>query len=325
MKDKWSRSINYIRISVTNRCNLRCNYCVPKEGIPVTDCAEELRIEEIEKIAGAGVKIGIDRIKITGGEPLMRKDLPEVIDRIKRIPGISQVTMTTNGVMLYDFLEPLVRAGVDCINVNIPSMDPFIYKEVTGRDELDKVLKSVRAALRAGVKIRINCVGRNDLTEAELTSFLAFAKENPVDIRFIEMMPIGLGSHYEVRPNDEIRKKLEVLSGNTLRISEYKGNGPAVYYEIEDYKGKIGFISAISHKFCESCNRVRINAKGDLKLCLNFERGVSLKEAAQGTIEDLAAIMQKAIYEKPEAHSFHEESNELKEIKERKNMVEIGG
>ncbi len=323
MRDKWDRPINYMRISVTNRCNLRCQYCMPAEGVPLPKDYEELTVSELELIAKAAAELGIDRIKITGGEPLVRKDIGELIGRLKAVEGIQQVTLTTNGVLLSEYSKEFASSAPDCININLPSFDPLIYQRVTRRDELLRVKASLDTALQAGLKIKINCVGREDLSKGELIDFLAFVKENPVDVRFIEMMPIGLGKQQNVRTNDQIMLDLESASGQKLVPTTWKGNGPAVYYELAGHQGKIGFISAISHKFCETCNRVRITADGDLKLCLDYEKGVSIKQFAKDNdLEALTYAMHAAIYEKPQAHSFHELSNEQKE---QRSMVEIGG
>ncbi len=323
MKDKWKRNINYIRISVTDRCNLRCCYCMPEEGIEWESEDQYLSFDEIEKIVQAGAQIGIEKIKITGGEPLVRKGVTSLIANLKKISGIQQVTLTTNGVLLEENVDELVKAHIDSINVNLPSMDQKSYMEITRRDEFFQVYRGIEKAIRQGLQIRINCVNRENLLDSEIQEFLALIKKYQISVRFIEMMPIGYGKLYKTRDNDDIYKKIEELSNEKLTTSTFKGNGPAIYYDLKGYLGNIGFVSAVTHQFCDSCNRVRVSAQGDMKLCLNHDVGISLKKFAQtGTIQELKKAMEQAIYEKPKEHCFYQE--EQKDI-ELKNMVQIGG
>lgn len=321
MKDNWNRQIDYMRISVTDRCNLRCTYCMPAEGAEWMKEEDVLTFSEILTIARAGAEIGITRLKITGGEPLTRAETPLLIKELKMIPGIQQVTLSTNGVLLGRYLEALLEAGLDSVNVNLPSMDPERYKEITRGDFFTTVLSNIRLAAESGLKVRINCVAREDLTEQDLLGYLALAKEYQVDIRFIEMMPIGYGKGQKVYENDQIRQRLDALTGSLPSESDYRGNGPAVYVEYPGISGKIGFISAISHGFCESCNRVRLTAAGDLKLCLNEAVGVSLKRLAGNGVEAVEEAILQALHKKPRAHLFYEDGDN----KELKSMFQIGG
>lgn len=296
---------------------------MPENGVEFLAKDERLQYDEIEEIVRAGANLGIKNIKLTGGEPLTRKDLPKLIKKLKEIEHIEQVTLTTNGVLLERFAEDLKESGVDSINVNIPALTRETYQSITRRDEFDRVMSGIDKIVKLGIKTKLNCVSRKNITDEELVQYATIAKETPIEVRFIEMMPIGFGKQYETYENERIFERLEQLLEQPLTPSTYKGNGPAKYYEVKDYIGKIGFISAISYKFCDQCNRVRVTADGDLKLCLNYDRGISLKEILRSDKkEQLEEIIRKTIYEKPKEHSFYKQG-EWEE--ESKNMVQIGG
>jgi len=323
MKDRWNREINYMRISVTDQCNLRCCYCMPEEGLPCVDKSELLTFDEIETIVSAGVSIGIDTIKITGGEPLLRKDITKLIKNIKNIHGIKQVTLTTNGVLLEQYAKELKEAGIDSININVPALTKERYASISRRDQFIQIMEGIRKARDLGIRLKLNCVSRKTISDQELYGFAMIAKFYPIDIRFIEMMPLGFGKMYDTYSNEIILDRLKNLFKNEVHRSNLVGNGPAVYYEFEELKGKVGFVSAVSHKFCNECNRIRLSADGDLKLCLNYESGVSLKNVLRyGDPDLLKNVMEQAIYEKPQAHCFYEKDSKKVEMK---NMVQIGG
>jgi cyclic pyranopterin phosphate synthase len=296
---------------------------MPKEGLPGLDKSEILTLEEIEKIVLTGVGIGIDTIKITGGEPLLRKNITGLIKNIKGMEGIKQVTLTTNGVLLHKYAQELKEAGIDSININLPALTREKYQAITRRDEFVQVMNGIRAARNLGIHLKINCVSRKTITDAELYEYGMLAMQYPLDIRFIEMMPMGYGKMFETYENDKILERLSKIFENQFSISDAKGNGPAVYYEAAGFQGKIGFISAVSHKFCDQCNRIRLSADGELKLCLNYNKGVSLKNVIRyGNLDSLSKIMEQAIYEKPQKHCFYEKEDTKVELK---NMVQIGG
>ena len=323
MKDIWSREINYMRISVTDQCNLRCCYCMPEEGIPSIDKSELLTFDEIETIVKAGVSIGINAIKITGGEPLLRDDITKLIKNIKNIDGIKQVTLTTNGVLLERYADELKEAGIDSININVPTLTKEKYASITRRDQFIQMIQGIRKARDIGIRLKLNCVSRKTITDEELYGFAMIAKHYPIDIRFIEMMPLGFGKLFDTYSNDNILERLKAIFQDKVHLSTLSGNGPAVYYEFDDLIGKIGFVSAVSHKFCSDCNRIRLSAEGELKLCLNYDEGVSLRAVLRnGNQDSLLSVMEQAIYEKPQAHCFYEEASDKVEMK---NMVQIGG
>ncbi len=300
------------------------------EDIESFKMSEILTFEEIISIVTEAAKLGIKKIKITGGEPLVRRGACDLIRMIKRIPGIEQVTLTTNGVLLKDNLAEIKDAGIDGINISIDTPDRERYRSLTGRDELDRVLEGLWAALQSGIKIKINSVcpdidGSQDLSD--VFSMIGFAKDNPVDVRFIEMMPIGFGKDFRAIGHDILIPAIRERYPDMTKDNESHGNGPAVYYRIPGYKGSVGFISAIHGVFCQSCNRVRLTTLGYMKSCLCFETGVDLKSIIRSGLSEedkkkaLRAGIEEAILCKPAQHSF----DNLKRISEKHVMAAIGG
>ena len=325
MLDKLNRKIDYLRISVIDRCNLRCVYCMPEEGIESIPHDEILTYDEILRICEIVSELGIRKIKITGGEPLVRKDIVNLIRDIKNIDKIEQVTLTTNGILLHEMLDDLYDAGIDAINISLDTLNKDNFKKITRRDGLEKVLMSIDKAYDLGIRVKINCLAIRDFNLSELVEIASFAKDREIDVRFIELMPIGFGKKYTQIDNDEILSILESRFGTFEIVTEKRGNGPAKYYRNQNMKGCIGFISAISHEFCESCNRIRLTSSGFLKLCLHYNKGIDLKEPIRNGIsdEDLKKLSHDTIWNKPISHKFGHASEE-QDI-ELKNMVQIGG
>ena len=325
MLDKLNRKIDYLRISVIDRCNLRCVYCMPEEGLESIPHEEILTYEEILRICEIVSELGIRKIKITGGEPLVRKDIVNLIRDIKNIDKIEQVTLTTNGILLHEMLDDLYDAGIDAINISLDTLNKDNFKKITRRDGLEKVLMSIDKAYDLGIRVKINCLAIRDFNLRELVEIASFAKDREIDVRFIELMPIGFGKKYTQIDNDEILSILESRFGTFEIVTEKRGNGPAKYYRNQNMKGCIGFISAISHEFCESCNRIRLTSSGFLKLCLHYNKGIDLKEPIRNGIsdEDLKKLIHDTIWNKPISHKFGHASEE-QDI-ELKNMVQIGG
>ena len=325
MLDKLNRKIDYLRISVIDRCNLRCVYCMPEEGIESIPHDEILTYDEILRICEIVSELGIRKIKITGGEPLVRKDIVNLIRDIKNIDKIEQVTLTTNGILLHEMLDDLYDAGIDAINISLDTLNKDNFKKITRRDGLEKVLMSIDKAYDLGIRVKINCLAIRDFNLRELDEIASFAKDREIDVRFIELMPIGFGKKYTQIDNDEILSILESRFGTFEIVTEKRGNGPAKYYRNQNMKGCIGFISAISHEFCESCNRIRLTSSGFLKLCLHYNKGIDLKEPIRNGIsdEDLKKLIHDTIWNKPISHKFGHASEE-QDI-ELKNMVQIGG
>lgn len=323
MLDRYGRVINYLRISVTDRCNLRCCYCMP-EGVQDVGMKNILTFEEIWEIVRTGVSLGITHIRITGGEPLVRKGCVNLIRGIREIPGVETITMTTNGVLLGNYAKQLKEAGVDGVNISLDTLDPEEFFKITGKRELQEVLAGIRAAKTAGLPVKLNAVNRKELDPIPL---VRYAQEENLPIRFIEMMPVGYGKKYVGRRNEELRETLEAVCGNAECMTNREelsrmGSGPAVYYQFSDLKVPVGFISAIHGKFCDTCNRVRLTAEGYLKLCLCYDEGEDLRRVLrEGEKENLRTIMEQTIFRKPAAHCFEHPA----EMTETHEMVKIGG
>lgn len=330
MKDQYGRTIEYLRISVTDRCNLRCVYCMPEEGVQQIAHEQILTFDEIVRICRIATELGVSKIKLTGGEPLVRKGLPELLGMIKKIPGIEQVTLTTNGILLEKYLGELVRQGLDAVNISIDTLDETCYHTVTRCGNLQAALEGVQAALScSGLRVKLNCVPMNQ-SEEEYLQLAEYARNHPVEVRFIEMMPIGLGSNFRGKSREELLSVLEHAYGPSVPYEKQLGNGPAQYVSFEGFQGRIGFISAVSHKFCDSCNRIRLTAEGYLKLCLQYESGVDLRALLRNGASDieLEECMRQAIWKKPACHNFTGEpqsAEEKEQRKERKGMYGIGG
>lgn len=323
MLDRYGRVINYLRISVTDRCNLRCCYCMP-EGVQDVGMKSILTFEEIWEIVRTGVSLGITHIRITGGEPLVRKGCVDLIRGIREIPGVETITMTTNGVLLGNYGKQLKEAGVDGVNISLDTLDPEEFYKITGKRELQEVLAGIRAVKTAGLPVKLNAVNRKELDPIPL---VRYAQEENLPLRFIEMMPVGYGKKYVGRSNEELRETLEAVCGKAECMTNREelsrmGSGPAVYYQFSDLKVPVGFISAIHGKFCDTCNRVRLTAEGYLKLCLCYDEGEDLRRVLrEGEKENLRTIMEQTIFRKPAAHCFEHPA----EMTETHEMVKIGG
>ena len=321
MLDGKGRIIDYMRISITDRCNLRCQYCMP-DGISWIPMEQILTYEEVETLVTEAAKLGINKIKLTGGEPLVRKGCPTLVGMLKKIPGIEQVTLTTNGVYVKKYAKELKMNGLDAVNVSLDTLNPQMFCKITGRNELTDVLNGIEAALEYQIPLKINTVLQKGWNEEEWFELSSLAKDNSLDVRFIEMMPIGCGKRYEAIPNKEILRRLEAYYGPLETDEKVHGNGPAVYYHIPGFKGSIGFISAMHGKFCQYCNRIRVTSTGQIKTCLCYEEGISLKEALmEKNRPEIKRLLTYAIQNKPAAHQFED----LKMITEQRKMSSIGG
>ena len=325
MKDQFGRTIDYLRISVTDRCNLRCRYCMP-EGIDLVPMENLLTLEEIVLAARAAAGLGIRHIKLTGGEPLVRKGLPALVRMLKSTEGIEKVTLTTNGTLLGKLLPELLDAGIDAVNISMDTLDREMYRQITGTDALETVLSSIDAALDAGIPTKVNAVSL-DLGEKTVLSLIDLIRERPLDVRFIEMMPIGFGRDFPVVSHKKLLERILELHPDMVEDRTVHGFGPAVYYRIPGYRGSIGLISAIHGKFCSSCNRVRLTSQGYLKTCLCFQNGADLRTIIRSEKSDsekeslLKETIRRAVFLKPQAHCFEDREK----ITEAANMNAIGG
>ena len=323
MKDQYGRDIDYMRVSITDRCNLRCRYCMP-EGIEWLPMDQILTLEEITEACRAAASLGIRKIKVTGGEPLVRKGCLELIGMINAIPDIEQVTMTTNGILLSDYADELCRQGLRAVNISLDTLDPVKFARITGFDQLPKVLEGIRAMEERGIPVKINAVLQRGVNDMECIALTELAKDHTIDVRFIELMPIGHGKEMEPVSNPEVLERLQAYYGpeHVTPDSRTHGNGPAQYYHIDNFHGSIGFISAIHGKFCNGCNRIRLTATGDLKPCLCYSDRISIKNALRtGSPEDVKKRMRQAIEQKPAAHCFEN----IRTVTEMKEMSKIGG
>lgn len=321
MRDNYEREIDYMRISLTDRCNLCCRYCMP-DDIEFMPMSEILTLEEIVIICEEAAKIGIRKLKVTGGEPLVRGGCVELIGRLKKIPGIEQVTMTTNGVALSDMAKRLKENGLDAINISLDTLNREKFRQITGYDKFDRVMGAIRKCCEIGIRTKINIVLQRDTNEDEWEEMILLAKKYPLDLRFIEMMPIGLGKDFESIDNETILEKIRDKYPQIREDKDMHGNGPAVYYSIPGFLGAIGFINAIHGKFCNSCNRIRLTSTGQIKPCLCFEDYVDIKQAVRyGSREDVKRQLCLAVLKKPKQHNFEKTDA----VTESKKMVQIGG
>lgn len=319
MVDYFGRNINYMRISITDRCNLRCRYCMPN-GAAMTEMSELLTYEEIAEVCKVAVSMGITRFKITGGEPLVRKDCDRLIAMINAIPGVEDVTLTTNGILLKQYANKLKASGLKVVNVSLDTLDSDMYAKITGFDMLSQVLEGIDEAIKVGVCVKLNTVLTED--NSDYRSLIQYAQEKGITVRFIEMMPIGYGKKQRGLSNQKIMDQITMQYGELEYVEERQGNGPSVYYRIPGQKGHIGFISAIHGKFCASCNRIRMTALGEVKACLCYDSTISIKESLRaGDMKMVKALMIEAVRTKPLEHCFES----MSQITETKNMIQIGG
>ena len=323
MKDKFGREIDYLRVSVTDNCNLRCIYCMDEKDNKFLKKDEKLTDDEIYRIVKESAKLGIKKIRITGGEPLVRPGIVNLISRINSISGIEEIYLTTNGILLGDMIEDLAKNGLKGVNISLDSLQEDRFEKLTRLGKLNKVLEAIDKSINLGVKVKLNTVIVNDINKDEVIDFVNLTKEKPIDVRFIELMPIGIAVNHKGVTNEEVLRVISNTYSDYEEITRVKSGGPASYIKLKDAKGKVGFISAMSNCFCEECNRIRLTPEGFLKQCLHFDYGVDLKSMLRKGIsdEELSKEIYNNIYDKPEKHLFLKESNH----KELKFMNQIGG
>lgn len=302
MKDGFGRTIDYLRISVTDRCNLRCRYCMPEEGVDQLSHEEILRYEDILRLASIFAKLGVRKVRLTGGEPLARKGLAALVEGLRAIDGIREVAVTTNGTLLTDQLPGLLAAGLTGVNISLDTLREETFRQITRREGVGRTVAAIDACLAAGLPVKVNCVPI--APEEELVELAGLAKDRPLAVRFIELMPIGLGKDLRGRREDELRALLERAYGPMAPYEGHLGSGPSRYVAPSGFQGQIGFISSLSHQFCDRCNRVRLTANGFLKTCLQYDRGVWLRPLLGGPDEGLEEAILAAVRDKPAAHQF---------------------
>lgn len=322
--DAYNRPISYLRVSVTDRCNLRCIYCMPPQGVPWRPHADILRYEEIETIVRAAAELGVSKVRLTGGEPLVRPDVIELARMLARIPGVDDLAMTTNGILLAGYAADLATAGLQRVNVSLDTLQPERFGHITRGGRLADVLAGIEAAQRVGLTpIKINTVVVRGMNEDEVLDFARKTREAAWNVRFIELMPIG-GSGLALSGSEglidekwqarvvtaaEIRREIETVLG-PLSPAKMSGGGPARYYRLSNAQGTVGFITPISEHFCYRCNRLRLTADGRLRPCLLSEREIDLRgPLRQGAdVAQIKALILQAIESKPPEHRLDEQA-----------------
>ena len=322
MFDSTRREIHYLRLSVTDLCNLRCRYCMP-DGVEKLEREAVLTYEEFLRLAALFAQCGIDTVRVTGGEPLVRKNVAQLVAGLKAIPGIRKVTMTTNGILLEQQLPALLAAGLDSVNISLDTLRPEVFRQITARDEFAAVQAGLQAALESGIPVKLNCVPQAGVNEGELEDLAALAENRPLQVRFIEMMPIGYGAAMPCISGPELRQRFARRWPELQPLTEAAfGDGPAVYYTVPGWQGSIGFIAAVHGKFCASCNRVRLTSQGFLRPCLASEAGCDLRALLRSGADDtqLLAAIRETIWAKPREHHFEDSS-----MPATRGMYRIGG
>jgi cyclic pyranopterin phosphate synthase len=306
--DNCNRHLNYLRISITDRCNLRCRYCVPQERIPKLSHADILTYEEILRVVRVATQLGISKVRVTGGEPLVRKGVYEFLHELKATERLKDVSLTTNGVLLKDNLEKIQAAGISRINVSLDTLNRTKYQDITGFDEFERVWQGIEKAHRMGFyPIKLNIVALRGINEEALVEMARLSFRYPFHVRFIEYMPIGQA---DFNPESlllvpEIKNRISVL-GDLVAVQEAEHDGPAQRYQYPGAKGEIGFIPALSQHFCNKCNRLRLTASGLLRPCLLSDHQENLKKVLRenGSDQDLAEVFITAVQHKPSDHNL---------------------
>ncbi|MBU2102707.1 MAG: GTP 3',8-cyclase MoaA [Candidatus Omnitrophota bacterium] len=308
LADHYNRVIDYLRISITDRCNLRCIYCMPEGGVVRKVVSEILSFEEIIRVVKVCSTIGIRKIKISGGEPLMRKGCCKLLESLIRLPKIQEVSLTTNGLLVRQHSKDLKEAGLRRMNISIDTLDARKFRRIAGQGELADVLDGIDAAIEDGFFVKLNVVMMKGVNDNEIMEFMHFAGERKLIVRFIELMPMVesrlLNKDFYLSC-DAVKKRLESLGSlKPIRVKSF-GNGPAHYFEIENHPCPVGFISSISCKFCSSCNRIRLTSTGMLMPCLAGSDGFDLRvPLRRNKEEEIMAVVRTTILGKPPAHDF---------------------
>ena len=304
--DREKRHLNYLRISITDRCNLRCLYCAPDGRIPKLSHKEILSLEEILRLVDIGIRLGIRKVRITGGEPLVRNGAIDLLSRLTRLPQLQDVSLTTNGVLLETNAERIFNAGIRRINISLDTLNREKYAHITGYDQFEQVWEGIQKAHALGfAPIKINAVAMRGINDDEIVDLAKLSLDNPFHIRFIEYMPIGnsRSTTTDQLLTPEIQERIRAL-GELIPLDSGRNDGPAQRYRIAGSKGEVGFISALSHHFCSRCNRLRLTADGKLRACLLSDQFIPLKDALRSgaTDEQLAQCFRLAVKQKAAKH-----------------------
>lgn len=318
MNDGYGRKINYLRLSVTDLCNLRCIYCMPEKGVCKKSHSDILKFEQIINIVHILADMGINKIRITGGEPLVRKGIVSLVKKLKAIPGIDELALTTNGLLLPELAKPLKEAGLNRVNISIDSLKTDVYDYLTRGGDVSKVIDGIHHARKVGLEpIKLNTVLIRGVNDAEIEDFVNLTKQYAMDVRFIELMPIGEVAKWNesrVVSFEEVLKRMPAL----VPVLNRDKSSPAVHYKLPDAPGRVGLIRPISCKFCNHCNRIRMTADGKLRYCLHSDHELDLKVILQNG-GDIKEEVLKYISKKPLEHEL-DKGNYIK-----KSMFRIGG
>ena len=314
MRDGCGRKIDYLRLSVTDLCNYRCKYCMPEEGVCKRPHGSNLTVEECVEIAAAAVCLGVKKIRLTGGEPLVRRGIVDICRRLREIPGLEELCLTTNGSLLPELAKPLREAGVDRLNISMDTLRPERFRDMTRRGSLEDVMAGIRATEEAGFgKLKLDTVLIGGFNDDEIGDFLNLTMEHPWEVRFIELMPMGPCAVWDKScflPGTEVLKRYPALQ-------EIEPNGVARRYRLPGAKGTVGLISPLSHDFCGECRRIRVTADGKLKGCLHSREEISLR-GLHG--QELKEVIRRGILQKPQRHYLTERPSDTP-----RNMNQIGG
>ena len=327
LTDRFGRSITYLRISVTDRCNLRCVYCLPEAGVQWQPRENQLSAGEIARVTEAAAQGGVKRVRLTGGEPLVRPDIVEIVRRIASIPGIEEVSLTTNAMLLEKLAEPLADAGLKRVNISLDTLNVDKFKRITRGGSIERLWRGIAAAESAGLApLKLNTVVVNGVNADELPALAHLTIENPWHIRFIELMPVGnaqnWGDGFPALPDRYLsvqEMQLGLSSFDLQPVTTPIGNGPARTFRIPGALGTVGFISPLGEHFCQSCNRLRLTADGHLRPCLLLDGEVNVREAIR-TGKPLLPFLQQAVDVKPQGHELF-----LQHYPESRRMAQIGG
>ncbi len=325
--DGFGRVHNNLRISVTDRCNIRCFYCMPADHVQFMNRKELLTFEEIERFVRAVVPLEVNKLRLTGGEPLVRRGLPSLVEKLSAIPGVRDIGLTTNGILFGEQAQDLFNAGLRRVNISLDALDPAVFREVTRRDGYEKVVEAIHVAKEVGFDpVKVNAVAIRNLTEDQIVPFGRFARDTGVEIRFIEFMPLDADNAWErdkVLFGHEIIERLSAEIAPLVPTSQTDPSAPATDFQFEDGIGRIGLIASVSQPFCSQCNRFRITADGKLRNCLFSMEETDIKSLIRGNASDdeIIAAVRNSVASKKEGH----EINTARFIQPDRPMYSIGG
>ncbi|MHB8124733.1 MAG: GTP 3',8-cyclase MoaA [Desulfitobacteriaceae bacterium] len=310
MQDQFERQIEYLRISVTDRCNLRCRYCMPEKRVEWMPRNQILTFEEILRLIKISTQLGFRRFRITGGEPLVRKGIMNFLHHVSKIPDVNDLMLTTNGILLSENAFELKKVGIKRVNISLDTLNPQRFRENTRGGEVEKVLQGVFRSIEAGLDpVKLNVVVERSINLAEIPKFLDFARQYPLHIRFIELMPIGASSDSRADFVSIAEMKESLGIAGLEMTKNIPGGGPAEYFRPEGYQGSVGFISALSQHFCNTCNRMRLTADGKLRPCLYSSQEIDIKGVLRSgkTDSEIAEVFAEAVWHKPAEHHMNDQ------------------